>query len=395
MLDEDQIQFLILINYLITFQGLHCPPTDSSINPKHLVDGWTPPSVNPLPVLVHRYPVIEKLLSLARLLVHEPQGQHAEWFRRYHRFASKVIFNSPATSSLDSEDSMKSSLLSSQDPKEHIVKSEDDRQPQLSECAPMRPPTPFPILDILMTKATVPSLSVPVTVNGTLITPPPSPPPVPNVSIDKVKGTENHDQTIKSPPSSPMYSPPDVLMEAPEVDSTQEGKGQPIDIENEDSDESDEESDEEISEEPQTEEEEESSQGLDADGWSAHWRPPSLRQIGFRSTKHEIDRAFQTLPSQSPGIIAYGPFLYPKDERTPLPSSHDYHIFIHPTNKCDVLDYFAYGGDGFKFGLEGRPLQVEDKPSRCQLAELSTENQTSYYTESKHTYVATSDTNSE
>ena len=140
----------------------------------------------------------------------------------------------------------------------------------------MRPPTPFPTLNVLMTKATIPALSVPVTVNGTLLTPPPSPSPIPNVLINKVKGTENHDQTIKSSPSSPMYSPPDILMEAPKVDSTQGSKGQPINIEDEDSDESDKESDEEISEEPQTEEEEESSQGSDADGWSAHWRPPSL-----------------------------------------------------------------------------------------------------------------------
>ena len=245
--------------------------------------------------------------------------------------------------------------MSSQDLglEEHIVKLDDDQQPQLSERAPMRPPTPFPTLDVLMTKATILALLVSVTVNGTLLTPPLSPPPVPNVLIDKVKGMENHDQTIKSSPLSPMYSPPDILMEAPKVDSTQGSKGQPINIEDEDSDESDEESDEEISEEPQTEEEEEeSSQDSDADGWSAHWRPPSLRQIGFRSIKHEIDRAFQTLPSQSPRILAYGPFLYPKDEQTPLPSSHDYRIFIHPTDKCGVLDYLAYGGDRFKFGLE-------------------------------------------
>jgi len=54
---------------------------------------------------------------------------------------------------------------------------------------------------------------------------------------------------------------------------------------------------------------------------------------------------------KEPGILVYGPFTYPIDLDHALLDKREYRIHAHSTNDCNVLNFFALGGPGFKGGI--------------------------------------------
>ena len=193
-------------------------------------------------------------------------------------------------------------------------------------------------------------------------TPPPlSPPkttlPLLVVKTDFVKSLPRQitlpNGTDDSSPS-PTYSPIDYPMS--DVDSSDEDldDGELIDIDDEDTDE-----DSEL---------DEAAWKKLGDEWSSRWTKTTDRQVSIRSDQEAVKKElqvklllarklagtqlYQKLPSSEPGIFGYGPFKYPEDIEESVPSKRDYRIFVHPTDQCDVLDFFAYGGEGFKHGTE-------------------------------------------
>ena len=99
----------------------------------------------------------------------------------------------------------------------------------------------------------------------------------------------------------------------------------------------------------------------------AEWEDPLQGYISNHSHKERIEEAYkvrkaiakprkgtdmyQGTNATGAGIFADGPFHSPPSDPTAFfPKESDNQIFIHPTDNCDVLDLFAYGGSRYKEG---------------------------------------------
>jgi len=89
-LDKNQLLFIHLATLLYTERKTEYIPNCFTINPRHLINRWIPPTVSS-PIIYHWYPQVEILLKLTTHLIHEPRGQYAESFHRHHAERAKEL----------------------------------------------------------------------------------------------------------------------------------------------------------------------------------------------------------------------------------------------------------------------------------------------------------------
>lgn len=460
-LDKEQLVFILLAIQLHTERHLDTTPDRITINPKHLVHGWIPPTASNGNTLHYRYPLIETLLSLAAHLIHDPHGRLANSFQRYHTWAVKELSSDldKAATEVDEQtpshpNSKLESPLEHHSFSSHITSKPDyvlaygpfitpDQSPDVDhpfiyrvylQYLPKRFNTPlkfvygnyhahpinyafenFPFVvnnyyDLennigegfiaqlgekqikflehairLYTQNSWADKHITFDIDGDLLTQGWTPPlrkddkyiyyrysPVETLLslatrlLHEPHGQlaeyfqKYHGDVAREWASNPnnvdcqldiekSLSPVAEEFFLPSVDHDMTDTT--MDIESDDTDDDSLDIDEPINLEASTgwdsrpDEELWSRQDT---GWGIKLTFPNQRLVEIRSNKEAINTTYTGPCGVEPGILAYGPFNPPTDQN--FPEERDYRLFIHSTPECDVLDYFAYGGNGFRDG---------------------------------------------
>ncbi len=87
-------------------------------------------------------------------------------------------------------------------------------------------------------------------------------------------------------------------------------------------------------------------------GWGIRLTHPKWCHIEVRSNKEDIDTTFKGPLGTKPRILAYGPFDTFSEPYMSTPEEWNYRLFVHTTDKSDVLDHFVYNGNGLRDSKE-------------------------------------------
>jgi hypothetical protein len=525
-LDQDQLHFVLFASQLYTQRHLDTTPDRFQVNPQHLLQGWIPPSANRGTVISYRYPLVERLLSLTTYLIHLPDGQYAQYLRKYHLEVADELYTflaeekinhsledevdepMPSSSSTEEIDELESTAMDVPPPAEKLTAEEETFEdtkfipngqvplstptapdyvlgygPFLAEDTPLHPPYSFiyraflhhipkslrtahkiaygnyvayPVKEGIESFPFVPFdyLILDNTINEAFInqldteqlqflllavqlyTQHSPYDTLAEFTIDTkllVQGwtpstSDDANPTHRYPLVESLMSLATHLIHSPDGQLAKHFQDQHRDVAREmstliregnsgyqpmvrqftivinlnspndyndqesdstsnvppplypsvdhemsditsDDDDDDDESDGlvEVDHAPGATESENgwNTKAVDKEfwnrednGWGIKLTHPPRRHIEIRSNKDSIDTSFKGPLGTEPGILAYGPFNTPSETHRNLPEERDYRMFVHTTDGADVLDYFAYGGNGFKDGKDVTVLKL-------------------------------------
>jgi hypothetical protein len=338
---------------------------------------------------------VEILLGLATILVHQPNGEHARTFERCHPQAARIIFDTPAgtpsdytlgstspVSTYPSECSCEWEVVTGDTSPSHVADFNSIEPPQLTDT--YHPTNDKTVLSPASSGSDdsldiyVPDYEVPL----------PSPPHLPSVNLP----TDDNITTSRFPESAVRST---ALEQADDVSMTQDYasdlpgpcdddiirfpavyyRGGTLVLEDEpECSRSDTPEHNVVQPESQTHGNYTSLSLVDAatyisevilsntladadstnsdstwqtrtDEWNAGWKNPFDVLGGVDADEEGLTDPYKGPNDDGPGIFAYGPFT----RNFPIPT-YNYHIYLHPTEMHDVLEYFAYGGPHFNNG---------------------------------------------
>jgi hypothetical protein len=321
-LSEEHVQLIVVAAHFLSTQKENTQDT-VKLRDIHLTHAYPSPPVPAYNYQVYRYPFVEIALVLASSFVNQPQGELAQFFRRWHSEAAELLFN---TSSLD--------------------QTTLDHSPQTSSSGEWEKLTDF----LSTGPSSPPGLSEDS--HGTNIIPPSQ------VEEDELDIYESEEEVLArvSAPTTPYLSPlnlplsntfsgnteiPDLSLPSPSLAPCS------IDIQAS------------ITEAPLAEAlnlgiplSQEAAIPVQTVGWNFEWAHPSHYFKGKPLIEEDLMDSYKGPVSEldDEGILAYGPF---PNSQTSFP--HEYRIYLHPTSGFDVLEYFAYGGPEL---LEGKDVHI-------------------------------------
>ena len=353
-LESDHIRFIVLAVSLLNTGHLALNESHR-INETLFVQSWFPPDTCKHGHSVRRFPVVELLLSLTTIFVHQPHGPQAKMFRQHHPISARAIFVTPFETFThnDSDSSIELPIYSTPSSCEWeevsgLLSSFTESLPLVFACkTKQKTPTTNLQEPILFSKPSPNLDTTPSTQDDgdlDIYEERPPPPHTSTISLPSMSSSMLELQPLKSSTSlnEPLISKEEDTFEQMETDAQPEADATLSDDQKPSSNQTCQADPFELDPDNIWE------SNADNGGWNTAWDRPMPLYISNHPSEEDLFEPFKTPDPLDSGILGYGPFRNISNYTPPI--TLDYRIYLHPTSTHDALRHFAYGGPEFRNG---------------------------------------------